>query len=326
MRANQLTSQARPRPRHSAAHALGLLLFLSVGIACLAAACGDGDAGPVTDGGADAGTPDRAAEQCSPGRRSLTIMIYNVHGLPQFITGDDTRARMVEISPKLGGFDLVALQENFAHSAELMKDVTYPQVDHSDKIIEGRAYGSGLTMLSLLPLKVLEKAPWEVCNGLAGNANDCLAAKGFQGMRVALKGGCPAWGVDVYNLHMDAGGDKEDRAARDKQVEQLLEAIGGHSSDRAVLVVGDTNMKAGPSRDRDKEQYERLLKGAGLGDSCAAIKCPELDHIDRIMFRSSDRVKLTVQQWQVEKRFVDQKGRPLSDHPAISVRFLGEMK
>ena len=60
---------------------------------------------------------------------------------------------------------------------------------------------------------------------------------------------------------------------------------------------------------------------AGLTDSCAAVGCPEDNHIDRILFRDSDSVGLTAESWTNEPGFVDGDGNPLSDHPAISVRF-----
>jgi hypothetical protein len=49
---------------------------------------------------------------------------------------------------------------------------------------------------------------WENCHD---SAADCLSLKGFSFARTTLPSGAT---VDVYNLHMEAGGDPEDDALR----------------------------------------------------------------------------------------------------------------
>ena len=94
--------------------------------------------------------------------------------------------------------------------------------------------------------------------------------------------------VDVYNLHMDAGGSPEDLAAREAQTAQLLAAIAARSEGMALVVAGDTNMGAS-----SEAILQTLLDGAGLRDACRELDCGDETRIDRIMLRDSDDVVLT---------------------------------
>ena len=49
------------------------------------------------------------------------------------------------------------------------------------------------------------------CHGWLRYANDCLASKGVLRVRVRLPDGGE---IDLYDTHLDAGTDEEDRAAR----------------------------------------------------------------------------------------------------------------
>jgi hypothetical protein len=48
----------------------------------------------------------------------------------------------------------------------------------------------------------------------------------------------------------------------------------------------------------------------------------ESESIDKIMFRSSEKLTLTPKEYEVEKeKFVDENGAPLSDHWPVSAVF-----
>ena len=97
----------------------------------------------------------------------------------------------------------------------------------------------------------------------------------------------------------------------------MVESMSTYSADRAVIFTGDTNLEYD---DVDEGPLmESFLADAGLTDACLDVGCPETDHIDRILLRSSDTLSLTAIEWANEPDFYDAGGTPLSDHPAISV-------
>jgi endonuclease/exonuclease/phosphatase family metal-dependent hydrolase len=82
-----------------------------------------------------------------------------------------------------------------------------------------------------------------------------------------------------------------------------------------VIVAGDTNLRTR----RDGDALTRLIEGAGLTDSCDAVRCDDAGRIDRIFVRSGDAVILAVKAWRRDDTFVDEEGRGLSDHRPIVV-------
>src|SRR5688572_9205296 len=92
-------------------------------------------------------SPDPPAEEPPPTSGQLDVLSYNVHGLPPSITGDDTEARMAQIGPLLGGFDLVGLQEVWQEEYHAILDeaVDYATRDRYTGKLEDRAYGMGLS-------------------------------------------------------------------------------------------------------------------------------------------------------------------------------------
>ena len=73
----------------------------------------------------------------------------------------------------------------------------------------------GLAVFSRFPFTSVDHDPWSTC---WQSAADCLAMKGFMVARTTF---APGVTIDVYTLHMEAGGDPEDETARDQGVTQL---------------------------------------------------------------------------------------------------------
>lgn len=119
--------------------------------------------------------------------------------------------------------------------------------------------------------------------------------------------------MDVYNVHLDAGGSEGDRGAREAQISQLVAAIAEHSKGRALLLAGDTNI-----RGRQSALLLRLERATGLVDVCRALNCPEPQRIDRIYVQSSAHLKWKPHSWAIDPGFVDAQGAPLSDHLAVT--------
>ena len=250
-----------------------------------------------------------------PSTGQLEVLTYNIHGLPPEITGDDTQARVQEIAGLLGPFDVVGLQEDFIDENHVFIESASEHQTHLrfSEPLDNRAYGSGLSVLADYALLELEEEYYTDCFGVLENASDCLASKGFQVATISLGDNAA---VDIYNTHLEAGGSAEDNAARATQVDQLISSLNGHSKDRAVLFLGDTNLHA--TLEEDALLLSALESSGGLSDSCALVDCNEPNHIDRILIRNGALLSLSVEAWQVEEAFYDSDGVPLSDHPAIS--------
>ena len=257
-----------------------------------------------------------AAETAQSGK--FTVLTYNVAGLPEGISQSHPLLFMKRIGPLLNGFDLVLTQEDFFYGKELKAGAEHPYYDGRSR---AGILGDGLSRFSIFPLGEATHVAWEVCHGTLGYANDCLTPKGFS---VAAHELAPGVEIDVYDLHMDAGGNRGDQEARDQQMAQLIAFMAERSAGKAVIVAGDWNISG--KRERDRATLQRLLDEQGLVDSCRALNCGR-ERIDRILFRGNDNIKIKAVAYRVEaERFRTRLGLPLSDHKAVSVEFEWELK
>jgi len=253
-----------------------------------------------------------------PTEGSFSVLTYNVHGLPAAITGDDTTGRMGEIAPRLGSWDILGLQESFdADNHDILTEVS----SHDTRLWFGemlpdRFYGSGLAVLARAALVDHQHTHYSACNGVTDGASDCLASKGFQAVRLSMGTST----IDVYNTHLEAGGGEADNEARQTHVDEVLASINGWSAGQAIVFTGDFNLR--PSDPEDLPLIVQLLDEGGLSDSCIETGCAETDHIDQILFRSSDSLALEATEWANRASdFIDGNGVDLSDHPPISASF-----
>lgn len=237
----------------------------------------------------------------------LRVLTYNVAGLPEGISRSRPSLNIPRMGPLLDAYDLVLVQEDFAYQAELRAGVSLP---HCSTGSSG-GIGDGLSRFSRHPFREHERRAWTRCNGLFEEGCDCLAEKGFT---VATHEPAPGVMLDVYNLHMDAGRTPRDVAARAEQVDQLVAAIAERSGTDAVIVAGDTNIWR-----VDEPSLERLLAGASLVDACRTLGCRRPHGIDRVLYRSSPAVHLEARRYWIAREFVDERGRPLSDHLPVAV-------
>ncbi|MEW6272295.1 MAG: endonuclease/exonuclease/phosphatase family protein, partial [Thermodesulfobacteriota bacterium] len=286
------------------------------------------------DGGRSFTVAGELAESCPAAvDGELLALSYNVAGLPQGISGSNPATNTQIISPLLNGYDLVLVQESWqtpepnplaplrVYHEVLVADALHPFKSipathpfNSDPTRPQALLGDGLNRMSRFPFEPVTRVRWSGCHN---SAADCLALKGFSYARTTL---APGVEVDVYNLHMEAGGDPEDDVLRDQGVSQLRDAMNTVSAGRAVIVGGDFNLHS--DVEPDKSQYERLLAEAGLTDACAAVGCPSPGRIDKFAFRSGGGVTLAALSWRFETDvFVDPMDEPLSDHDALAVRF-----
>ena len=157
---------------------------------------------------------------------------------------------------------------------------------------------------------------YSTCFGRFDSASDCLASKGLQAIRIKIDDGVE---LDIYNTRLEAGNGTDDAEARGVQVSELLQALTAFSGDRALMVLGDTNLHE--NKPVDAAELRRLYDEGGLKDTCIELDCPEPNRIDRIYFRSGSAVEIQAIEWRVAPEFVDGEGMDLSDHDAIAARF-----
>jgi len=272
--------------------------------------------GPVADSttGDSVGSTAGGTAVAPPGE--LLVLTYNVAGLPQGFSSSDPENNIPQISPLLNAYEMVLVQEDFWYHTELITEVTLPHA--SDPWSERPTFediGDGLNRFGIHPFGDHERVGWYTCHGQVDCASDCLATKGWSFARTTLDEGVE---LDVYNLHMEAGGCPEDLEIRINAAQDLVEAIETRSSGRALVVAGDFNLRA--TDPEDVEALGIIMDGAGLTDACDAVACGD-QRIDHVMIRSGDDLELSVLEWQVPPEFVDgESGEPLSDHLPVAAR------
>ena len=284
-------------------------------------ACGD-----VSDSG-------RAAETAHGGLASggIHALTYNVAGLPEGLSHSMPSVFTPIIGPLLNGYDLVFLQESWqtpdpnplaplrgyheilvAASDLPYKTPPATQPLGNDPSRPTAQLGDGLNIFSRIALGDTQRVAWSTC---VDTASDCLALKGFSLTTAQFGETLP---VHLYDLHMEAGETPADDDARDGDIDQLVAFIEAHSQGVAVIVGGDFNLHT--DGEPAISQLKRLLEQAGLSDACTELKCAHPENIDKILYRSGDRVALEATDWAYQdKVFVTDGGEPLSDHLPVAV-------
>jgi len=327
------------------AGAIGLLLVLG-------AACSSSDDTATDVPAAGETTTSTASSAAEAASGELTLLSYNVAGLPKEVSDVDPDIHIPMISSLLEPFDLVLTQEDFDwwqpslegldfvnYHTRLRADTTHPYVTERHPGPEAVGLGDweasrptllvgdGLGMLSRYPMTNIVRVPWAGCFGGAdtsdGGAGDCLSMKGFAVATVEL---APGVAVDVYNLHGEAGGSESDQALQAEMMVQLAEFMADHSEGKAVILAGDTNLHTNTThRDAsgtaDLEIWDGFLAATGLADVCREVTCDEEpESIDKAAVRSGGGVTLeAVSRTMPRATFTSPDGVDLSDHPPVVV-------
>ena len=275
----------------------------------------------------------------------IKILVYNTHGLPSAFAGDDPEGRFPLIGERTKGYQLSLLQEDFAHHDLLLESINKESVvvrgNANNKLLCPFCSGSGLTIISNLEkewqLEVNSEA-FNACSGWLGGLNDCFASKGFQLARIQTPS---KKSVFILNTHLDAGRSTSDRKVRAKQLNQILAKVKPVTSEEALIVAGDLNLRWNDPEDR--ELLEDFIADLRLTDSfmvqesykrAKAVNITshfELDHkgeiqserawpiLDYIFYRNGRTTSLEVLDVGEDQDFQYENG-PLSDHPALFLR------
>lgn len=334
-------------------HACVLALALWVaGAGCSGDDSGDGagdggapgaDMGADGDAAVDQGDGDEGASTAAedvPARLSgdFLALTYNVAGLPELLSSSMPERFTPMISPLLNDYDLVLVQESWltpdpnpGEPQRVYHELLVEQAEHPYQSVPAEVpwgmderrpsalLGDGLNRLSRFPFEEVTRVPWGLC---VESAADCLALKGFSMARTTLEEGVT---VDVYNLHMEAGGTPEDDAARSAGIEQMIEFIDAMSAGRAVIVGGDFNLHT--DREPAATQFQHLLDSTGMLDACSELGCEQPGSIDKFLYRGTDAIVIEATRWSDESAvFQSDMGEDLSDHPPIAVGFRWETR
>ncbi|MEU1131854.1 jacalin-like lectin [Streptomyces sp. NPDC005900] len=296
----------------------------AVGTATGAAATA-GTGAPVPAGKATAATASASPPEATQG--SFTVLTYNVAGLPEGMSSGHPERNTPLISPRLAGYDIVNVQEDFNHHAALYAGDNHP---YRTATSGGVPFGDGLNTLSDVPYSDFERVRWNKCNG-----TDCLTPKGFSLTRARLAEGVT---VDVYNVHTNAGSTEADLAARRANITQLSDFITANSGGNAVIVMGDTNTRYTRTGDNIRDlasrngltdAWVRLVRdGSPPPAGSEPLLCDpaqvtdDCEVVDKVLYRGGPLVALSADRYHNEHpAFRDAEGAPLSDHYPHTVDF-----
>ncbi|KAL2146787.1 hypothetical protein VTI28DRAFT_2268 [Corynascus sepedonium] len=275
----------------------------------------------------------------------FNILSINVAGLPEFLNNNDVpgdkETNAASISSKFAEHDLdvIHVQEDFNYHAHIYRTDTHP---FRTATSGGVPFGSGLNTLSNFPWVNFQRVKWDKCSD--ASEFDCLTPKGFTFMRLAIStstDNSTAAYVDFYNLHTDAGGEDGDLAARQDNINQVVEFISQSSKGNAVVVYGDTNSRYSRAADTGIRSMlaSENVTGPGMTDPWIELQrggvvpteenvCanPASDNtcevVDKVFYRSSPLVTLQAETFRYDSaRFLQPDGSVLSDHNPVFVEF-----
>ncbi len=249
---------------------------------------------------------------------TLSVLTYNVAGLPELLSSSNPERNTPEIGNRINQYDLVAVQEDFNYNHLLYAKSTHP---YKTEWMGPVPVGDGLNLLSKYRLLDLKRVKWQKCSG-----TDCLTPKGLTYSRVELAKGVY---IDVYNNHTNAGVQKEDTDSRRANLLQLYNFIERESAGEAVLILGDFNSRY--TRMADTLEVFYLL---GFSDTWvefsrnnilpekndqSLMDCehPSLgicETVDKIFYRSNEKIKFRLLDYQKPETEFQRNGKDLSDH------------
>lgn len=263
---------------------------------------------------------------------NFSLLTYNVAGLPSGLSSGTPAENTTKISPLLNDFDIVNVQEDFNYHAALYSLNNHP---YRSPTSGGAGIGDGMNLMSRFTFSDFERTKWKNCYGLLDSGSDCATPKGFYFSRHRLNDGVV---LDVYNLHTDADTDNNSNAARAKNLQQILAYINWASVGHAVIVAGDTNARYTRPTDYPnlmafinagfKDAWIEKARGGvyPISGAAALMDCVDknsgtCERVDKIFYRSSPAVTLSLNDTYIPSYFVDANNLPLSDHDPLTAKF-----
>lgn len=263
----------------------------------------------------------------------LTILSYNVAGLPAGISSSKPDRNTPFIAQLINGYDVVHIQEDFNYHDTLLSYTTYPYVTPTmGQVIEG----DGLNVFSKFHIQNLVRVKWDTCADF-----DCYTPKGFAHYQIELDGVL----VDMYNVHTNAQSYEEALFARRENCMQLYRYIETHSAGRPVLIFGDVNSRYSRLGDTIrvfenlgfKDAWVEAVRGGvypekngnSLADCDPDRSGANCEKVDKVLYRDNGQLSFRVKKYQLDDgRFYynDDPNEPLSDHWPLFVTFTYTVK
>jgi len=292
----------------------------------------------ATSLGAGAVEPETSAELSETGTE-ITVLCYNVHGLFPLAAKDDPRDRMPTIGWLASRYEVAMFQEDFEYHdvirsqmpgtvgirgngmgwdprrvlAKLLVSPVSIFLPHFSP-----PYGAGISTFVREALAIgddVDREAYGICRGWFGSDGDCWARKGYQRVGIRTPEGLE---IDLFNTHLEAGGNERAVEIRGRQLDILAAAIEARPKTRAVILAGDFNSAF--NRPGDREKIIAFRRRLALRDSGAGPELPYWRERDYILYRDGAATKLHVEQAGEAPEFVE-RDRALSDHPALFARF-----
>ena len=124
----------------------------------------------------------------------------------------------------------------------------------------------------------------------------------------------------VLNTHLDAGRSTLDRKVRAEQLNQIFNKVKLVTSGEALIVAGDLNLRWNDPEDR--ALLENFMTGLSLKDSIGRTQSERgWAILDYILYRNGQTTSLEVIEVGEDLGF-QYENAPLSDHPALFIKFL----
>jgi len=192
---------------------------------------------------------------------TLNILSWNIFMRPAglFWDGQFERAKHIGALLKDSEYDVLVFQEAFGKkSMDLLRralDGAFPYEIRPKA--DGKAFSSGLWVLSRLPIKNIQSIFFDACAGI-----DCGASKGAVFFEVDKDGVI----YQLLNTHLQAEEGRKYAQVRAKQFTQMNGLLEQHAKEGVTqLVLGDMNT----SRDNEEDYQEMIALLQGIdGDVC----------------------------------------------------------
>jgi exonuclease III len=263
----------------------------------------------------------------------FTVLAYNVAGLPDIISGSTPSKYSGPIGKLLNDYDIVHVQEDFCYHDSLTLHITHP---HRTETLGCVPNGDGLNTFSRYELSNIIRTKWNDCTDA-----DCFTPKGFSYSQINFGNNVV---IDFYNVHANAGSSEPALEARRKNITQLHDYINEYSKDKPVIVMGDMNCRYTRSGDNIrlmldlwfKDTLIELVRNGNIPEqgSNPLIDCDasrtsaSCEKVDKIFYRSSEKVKLKATEFKMDDErfyFEGNDTLPLSDHYPVYSKFSYEI-
>ncbi len=257
----------------------------------------------------------------------ISIVTYNVAGLPQGLSSSNPETYSPLISPLLNEYDIIHVQEDFCYHDDITSQINHPYITQTSGCVPG---GDGMNTFSNYRIEDVDRVAWSNCTGA-----DCLTPKGFHFTRIEIFEGVF---LDFYNVHCNAGGDNSSLEARRGNILQLKNYINEHSQNNAAIVMGDFNCRY--TRDGDdirtmldlgfQDAWLELLRNGEvpalspdkLNNCDPERNQPDCETVDKIFYRGNSDFEIKANTYQLDDDRYYYQGdltEPLSDHWPIFV-------